>query len=1276
MCDATDLYAFVRRAALRTLAVVVNPKKRAGCPDGAARVAAVLASDDYAERQGGEIVAAAALNPKPPSSLAAFWDAAAADGDTQSMLLALETLAYACAFAENGQGILEDALRRLKGAKASFGAVVEGLRSGAMDHHGAREAFKLKLDGVVDDYVAGLGDAAPCKRVPAREIVVAGAGNTRGAALFWRRGISFEFAFPDAPEEAQRIDVAYATCLRSVSDTEATDTGTHGFATRSGSVVALGVRERPRGFGRSDAVDVEDDAFVAFAFDASRFAQAKASLSRAAAEYPGAFGAAGHARFLEARRAASPLKTSRGVACVVAGPPKPLAPIRTARAPNGGGGGSQRTCQTDLTSPRTAETFLGANPPAESPEPPFLTANMNASPSPARRVDAGNPESRDTREPSPSPSPSPKTSRGVARDASAGARSPSPRSPSPTPSPPPPPPSAARTGRRGAKAPEPEPEPEPAAAPEPRRSTRLTRSVAAATELAPAAGRSRKTAATPAVPAPAKRMKRKAPKAANEAPDPAPEARPPLAEMDEPNPRPGKTRRVASRFFKPAAPSAAAARAAAEPPASAQPPASAPANPPAARQAPPRAKTARLKRSAPKPTKAPAVEDTAMDTFEAFRLGKGNEKAENDAFGDGAVSPRVADAARAAEAGFWFSPRADAQAGRRAVFARDGAAPKQAARRGRSKSPLLEGDPAGRAAAPAVPNSPRASVSPPAASARVPEPARDRPGAVPVAAATAISPPAPPAPAAGDAPPRASPPTPRTARKKSMLRGRGFETQSRRASPGEAPPADVAAPDAGGDEKVSAAEPRVLQSETPKGRTTRDAIAKKPKTLPENASKRAPRAKAAKRKRAPKKKPPVVEPAPARTRVAADASASEAHASLSAEDVLEAPPAGFESRASPCVSDDFEDEGADFEKAFDATAEFVVREFEPAEKRAEKRTSPSSPRGDFVARISPPAIAPIAPAHERADEVEQRARRAAASEADAWTAAEVPTLFKLGEKASSREERRKWEIILDVVLARKTGASPDFAPAPTPTASPEPICAAVSPGAKRRASPAPDSPKGLSGDEKNQPRPAKRRLVDARAERAARASESSGEDDPFPEKAPDEFGDEDSDDEMAALERRLRSMRTTRKERAEMDIAALLKQVREEMQAQVDAFEADAARARDAAAALAAGADEKAKARVSRIVDALAAAHQAFKDAAREAHEALKDAEAASAREREEAAAVVAAEMAALGKRAEKIAARAAARAEETSRTVAKKRKDAATGNSLKSLLLRLAERM
>ena len=83
---------------------------------------------------------------------------------------------------------------------------------------------------------------------------------------------------------------------------------------------------------------------------------------------------------------------------------------------------------------------------------------------------------------------------------------------------------------------------------------------------------------------------------------------------------------------------------------------------------------------------------------------------------------------------------------------------------------------------------------------------------------------------------------------------------------------------------------------------------------------------------------------------------------------------------------------------------------------------------------------------------------------------------------------------------------------------------------------------------------------------------------------------------------------------------------------------------------------------VSRIVDALAAAHQAFKDAAREAHEALKDAEAATAREREEAAAAAAAEMAALGKRAEKIASGPPWR--QASRVVAKKQKTPRPGTA------------
>ena len=1272
VCDATDLYAFARRAALRTLAVVVNPKNRAGCPDGAGRVAAVLASDDYAVADGFFPSAAADRATggpagAPPSSLRAFWRAAAADGDAPSILFGLETLAYACAFAKDGGARLaEDAARCLKGAKASFGALVEGLRSGEVDHHGARKAFRRSLDGVADDYVAGLGDAAPCKRVPARDVAVAGAGRVRGASvLFWRRGISFEFAFEDAPEEAQHVDVSYATCLRSVSVSNAReDAGASrdGRATRRR--VALGVRERPRGFGRGDAVDVEDDAFIAFAFDANRFAQAKASLSRPAAEYPGAFGAAGRARFLEAKRAASPLKTSRGAACVVAGPPKPPAPIRAAKPPNGGGGGSQRTCQTNLTSPRTAETFLGANPPAaESPELPFLTARTDASPSPAGRFDAGHPESRDAREPSPSPSPSasPETrDGGIARDASPSPRSPSPRSPSP----PPPPPSAARTRRRGVKALDPGPDPEPASAPgpEPRRSARLTRSAAAAAGPQPApseAGPSRKAASSrPAVLAPAKRVKRKAAKSAADAP-PEPVER--GAEKDEPNPRAGKTRRVASRFFEPAA---------------------APVKPPAAKRAG-RGEKARPKISAFAPTKvtkatkatatATVAEDTAFDAFEAFRLGNENEKA-RDAFGDGAVSPRVADAARAAEAGFWFSPRADANAGRRAVFARDGAAPKQAARRGRSKSPgLLK---TVRAAAPnkkkTVPPSPRASASPPAlpssrrpAEEGAPDPIANRSGAGPTAAASAIAPTDPPAPAAADAPPRASPLTPRTAKKKSLLKGGGFQTPRGAAaaslslSPSlsrDAPPANVAALDAAGDddddggdddggerldEKVPAAELGVEKAEPPREHA-RETVSKMARTLP-STSKRAPRSPARK-KRVFSPKPSAVEQKnAAKTRAAANAPETRARVADALSDPL---PRGVEPRASE--SDAFEDA---FERAFDAADAIVAREFEPeARETREKRSAPAPEPSRLL----------------RSDEVEQRARRAAASEVDAWTAAEVPTLFKLSEKASSREERRKWEIILDVVLARKTGAGPD------PASPPAPIRAADPQVAERRGSPTPNRPEDLPGD--TEPRPAKRRRADARADGISPEPEPESESADAPLALEDAA--DDSDDEMAALEKRLRSMRTTRKERAEMDIAALVKRFREAIQAEVNAFEAEVNRQRDAAAAPFAEAKEKYTARVSRVVDEFSAAYQAFKDAAREAHEALKEAEAARGRDLEAAAAMAAAAKATLVKRAEKLTSRTATRAEETSRLVAKKRKDAATGNSLKSLLLRLAERM
>ena len=102
-------------------------------------------------------------------------------------------------------------------------------------------------------------------------------------------------------------------------------------------------------------------------------------------------------------------------------------------------------------------------------------------------------------------------------------------------------------------------------------------------------------------------------------------------------------------------------------------------------------------------------------------------------------------------------------------------------------------------------------------------------------------------------------------------------------------------------------------------------------------------------------------------------------------------------------SDDVEDA---FEKAFDATAEFVAREVEPA-ARATSETRP--------------ATAPVSPSRlPRADEVEQRARRAAASEADAWTAADADLNFGLllgagapgdasetnnGDDASKRRER-------------------------------------------------------------------------------------------------------------------------------------------------------------------------------------------------------------------------------------------------------------------------------
>ena len=541
---ATRRTSRVRRAALRTLAVVVNPKKRAGCPACGARRRPPGPTTTPARRRarGG---GGARRRRRRPSSLAAFWDAAAADGDTQSMLLALETLAYACAFAEDGPGILEDALRRLKGAKASFGAVVEGLRSGAMDHHGAREAFKRKLDGVVDDYVAGLGDAAPCKRVPAREIVVAGARNARGAALFWRRGISFEFAFPDAPEEAQRIDVAYATPVRCRTPKRLL------LCTASRHVPGAHRSRRPRAPARVRAERARWTSRTrgsSPAFDASRSRRRRLRCPGRRRSTPTRSARRG-TRASGGRSAASPLKTSRGVACIVAGPP-----VRTAGAPAAAAG--RRACQTGLTSPRTAETFLGANPPAESPEPPFLTAKMNVSPSPAG---ASTPQPRVANTAAAvavAVAAAVRLAKALGDARAADARSPSPRRPIPTPSPPPPPPSAARTGSRGAKAPgQAGAEPEPAAAPElaaarGSRARRRRRPSSRGGET----GRPRRNPRFP----PGEADEAQGAEGSEQAPDAAPEARAPLAEMDEPNPR-AKT--PASRpGSSPAAPSAAAAR--------------------------------------------------------------------------------------------------------------------------------------------------------------------------------------------------------------------------------------------------------------------------------------------------------------------------------------------------------------------------------------------------------------------------------------------------------------------------------------------------------------------------------------------------------------------------------------------------------------------------------------------------------------------------------------------------------------------------------------------
>ena len=153
-------------------------------------------------------------------------------------------------------------------------------------------------------------------------------------------------------------------------------------------------------------------------------------------------------------------------------------------------------------------------------------------------------------------------------------------------------------------------------------------------------------------------------------------------------------------------------------------------------------------------------------------------------------------------------------------------------------------------------------------------------------------------------------------------------------------------------------------------------------------------------------------------------------------------------------------------------------------------------------------------------------------------------------------------------------------------------------------------------------------------------------------------------------------MRTTRKERAELEIAALTKTFKEETSREMDGLEVEARRVSEQVAQMFDQAETDAKERVGDVVGTLAAAHEVFKDATRDAREGLHSAEAVNNQAREEALVSAEAAREQLKKRAEQIKTRAMKKAEELTRVAAKKRKEAASGNSLKSLLLRLAENL
>ena len=525
-----------------------------------------------------------------------------------------------------------------------------------------------------------------------------------------------------------------------------------------------------------------------------------------------------------------------------------------------------------------------------------------------------------------------------------------------------------------------------------------------------------------------------------------------------------------------------------------------------------------------------------MDAFEAFRLGKGNKKRKTTRSATGTVSPRVADAARAAEAGFGFPRGRPGQPPRRPATA-----PRRSRRHGVGETePPARRDPpvARRGRSPTR----RASPSPPAAR-RVPEPVRDRPGPF----GRRRHGPLPGRPTGAGCLTRAAagvPPTPRTAR--SMLRGRGLRRRPAGSPAGAA--ADVAArtpaaTTAAAATRDSRGRAQRFAERTPKGQRRRARLSRGSRKR-SRARRSAPRAPA-RRKRAPK--PPVVEPEPSasarRGGCLGGARFSSAETSWRPRGV------SSQRRARPTTS---------------RTRSRGVRR-DRRVRRARIRARREARRGD-VAVLPPGFRRPDFAAGDRAGACSRAGGRGRAARAPRGG-------FGGGRMDGGRgphplQAQREGFVARGAAQVgnhpgRRPGAQdgrrPDPAPAPAPTASPS-LCAAVS-RARARASPALDPPKSLPGDEE-QTRPAKRRLVDARAERA-RASGPSGGDSLFRSAGTRTRTGQTTD---GSAREAAAQHATTRKERAEMEFAALLKQVREEMQAQVDTFEVTSS-ARDAAAA-------------------------------------------------------------------------------------------------------------